>query len=108
MVFILSFFYQYHVYNTNFRSVGVATGLTLASIFQTSGRYLDLPRNTEITYDRALREIGSNMIFGAYAAERFKTSDSSCENDAVLKQLFDEYQGNFTVIHVLQFTLYSL
>lgn len=83
----------------------MATGLTLASIFQTSGRYLDLPRNAEITYDRALREIGSNMIFGAYAAERFKISDSSCENDAVLKQLFDEYQGNFTAIYVLQFAL---
>ena len=65
-----------------------------------------MPRNTEITYDRALREIGSNMIFGAYAAERFKTSDSSCENDAVLKQLFDEYQGNLTVIYALQFSLY--
>ena len=76
----------------------------MASIFQTSGRYLDLPRNTVITYDRALREIGSNMIFGAYAAERFKTSDSSCENDAVLKQLFDEYQGNFIVIDVLPFS----
>ena len=62
-----------------------------------------MPRNTEITYDRALREIGSNMIFGAYAAERFKTSDSSCENDAVLRQLFDEYQGNFIVIDVLPF-----
>ena len=46
------------------------------------------------------------MIFGAYAAERFKTSDSSCENDAVLKQLFDEYQGNLTVICVLQFSLF--
>ena len=66
-----------------------------------------MPRNTEITYDRALREIGSNMIFGAYAAERFKTSDSSCENDAVLKQLFDVYQGNWTVIYALQFSLYS-
>ena len=44
------------------------------------------------------------MIFGAYAAERFKTSDSSCENDAVLKQLFDEYQGNFIVIDVLPFS----
>ena len=63
-----------------------------------------MPRNTVITYDRALREIGSNMIFGAYAAERFKTSDSSCENDAVLKQLFDEYQGNFIVIDVLPFS----
>ena len=63
-----------------------------------------MPRNTEITYDRALREIGSNMIFGAYAAERFKTSDSSCENDAVLMQLFDEYQGNFIVIDVLPFS----
>ena len=63
-----------------------------------------MPRNTEITYDRALREIGSNMIFGAYAAERFKTSDSSCGNDAVIKQLFDEYQGNFIVIDVLPFS----
>ena len=66
-----------------------------------------MPRNTVITYDRALREIGSNMIFGAYAAERFKTSDSSCENDAVLKQLFDEYQGNFIVIDVLPFSFIS-
>ena len=67
-----------------------------------------MPRNTVITYDRALREIGSNMIFGAYAAERFKTSDSSCENDAVLKQLFDEYQGNFIVIDVLPFSFFFI
>ena len=80
----------------------MGTGLTLASILQTEGRYLDLPANSRITYDRALREIGSNLIFGAYAAERikpFKTSDSSCENDAVLQQLFDEYQGTFKSQH---------
>ena len=78
------------------RGAQVAAGLTIASILQTEGRYLDLPANARITYDRALREIGSNLVFGAYAAERskpFKTSDSSCENDAVLRQLFNEYQG---------------
>ena len=86
------------------RGAQVAAGLTLASIFQTEGRYLDLPVNSRITYDRALREIGSNMIFGAYAAERFKpfkTSDSSCDNDNVLKQLFNEYQGKFRYETVL-------
>lgn len=74
----------------------VAAGLTIASIFQTEGRYLDLPVNSRITYDRALREIGSNLVFGAYAAERYKpykTDDTSCQNDAVLKQLLNEYQG---------------
>ena len=78
----------------NFRSTGVAAGLTLASLFQTIGRYVDLPQTARITYDRMFREIGSNMIFGAYAAERFMTTDSSCDNDAVLKQLFNEYKGN--------------
>ena len=33
------------------------------------------------------------MIFGAYAGERYIKADSSCENDPVLKQIFDEYQG---------------
>ena len=66
----------------------------MASIFQTIGRLVDLPQTAKITYDRIFREIGSNMIFGAYAAERFISEDSSCENDAVLKQLFNEYKGN--------------
>ena len=84
---------DFHLFH---RGAQVAAGLTIASILQTEGRYLDLPANARITYDRALREIGSNLVFGAYAAERykpFKTSDSSCENDAVLRQLFNEYQG---------------
>ena len=79
-----------------YRGASVAAGLTIAAILQTEGRYLDLPVNSRITYDRVLREIGSNLVFGAYAAERYKplkTSDSSCKNDAVLKQLLNEYQG---------------
>ena len=84
-----------------FRSFGVATGLSIASILQHIGRTVDLPQTADITYSRIFREIGSSMIFGAYAGERFISTDATCDNDGPLQQMFREYGGKSKLLNFL-------
>ena len=85
----------------HFRSFGVATGLSIASILQHIGRTVDLPQTADITYSRIFREIGSSMIFGAYAGERFISTDATCDNDGPLQQIFREYGGKLEQLDFL-------
>ena len=82
----------YHQY-FSFRMFGVGAFLASAGVFQSISRLADLPRTAKITYSRIFREIGGHMVLGAYAGERMRLKDATCDNDNVLGQLLREYEG---------------